>query len=182
MEQILSSCCGFLHDMNPVSEEAMIKRYLDTSAKLEDREGNSGIKRRAFMITSKELEGSVQLIPGYWALTLTPWNPEKSEYPADAHHVKSYTKFYYEYVMNSRVLSIAGFDGEMDSRQKDFDEINLKANPKLPRMCILSNGQHEYGEPFLLKNGFKLVLRGRNKYWYDNHLSIFIRMPEEKAA
>lgn len=182
MEQVLESCCGFLHDLEPASQQKMIERYLNTLNP--GREGGVyGMKRRAFLVTSVPLEGSVELVPGWFVQTMNPWTPEAvgSSLPTNAHHVKPYNIFYDKEILGKTVFNIAGFDGDMDMRQEKFDDL-LKMHPTLPRLCILSNGQHELGEPFLIKNGFKLVIRGINQYWHDNHLSIFVKeAPVAKA-
>ncbi len=176
MEQILDSCCGFLHDNDPRSEPTMISRFMDVDPSNPDREVSSTLKRRAFLVTSNPVDStSTELVPGKWALTLTPWDPAKvKEHIETAHHVKPYTKFYSELILGKTVHNVAGFDGDMEPRQEAFDKL-LGQHPKLPVLCILSNMQHEYGEPFLIKNGFVPKLRCRNVYWYDNPLTIFTR-------
>lgn len=176
MEQVLSSCCGFLHDCNEKTEPAMIERFLNTTSKYGENYELNGIKRRAFLITSTPVEDrSVELVPGWYGMTMTPWSPENvEEMPTDARHVNNYKVFKHELILNKTVLNIAGFDGDVDSRQEFFDKL-ASAYPELPIICILSNSQHENGEPFLIKNGFKPVLRGCNRYWYNNHLTIFTR-------
>lgn len=191
MEQVLSSCCGFLHDMHPPSELAMIQRYmkLDDNGQLpamEAMEGGYKVKRRAFLITSMPVEGSVQILPDRWALTYTPWDPAKVEsHIADSRHVKSYNVFRYEHVLGKTALNIFGFDGTeegLNRREESFLKLDLEESPELPRLCILSNAQHVAGEPFLLKHGYKPMIRGTNNYWHNNLLTVFTKDAPKRVA
>lgn len=182
MEQVLDSCCGFLHDTNKETEPQMIERFMTINEKYGKDYEVGGYKRRAFLITRKMLEGSVPLVDGWYGLTWTPWDREKVEkMPESAHHVKPYTMFYSKKILGGTVHNIAGFDGPMEPRQEKFDQHMLE-HPTLPKLCILSNSQHNLGEPFLLKNGFTPQLRGRNNYWHENHLTIFTHPAQEAQA
>lgn len=179
MEQVLSTCCGFLHDMNPVSEKGMIERFLGNGTS--DRE-LSGLKRRAFLVTSVHVKGSVEFLPGRFIQTMTPWEPEtaKDKMPKGSHHVSNYNNFKYEHILGNTVLSIAGFDGDVKLREEKFLELDALF-PEKPHLCILSNQQHDISEPFLLKHGYSIVCRGRNQFWYDNHLTVFVK-PATKTS
>lgn len=174
MEQVLNTCCGFLHDMNPESEQKMIERFLSTKAGLGFEA--SGIKRRAFLVTSVPVEGSHEFLPGRYIQTMTPWDPEKvkGNMPESSHHVGSYNAFKKDLILGKTVFNIAGFDGDVTKREESFVKIDSE-RPDLPHLCILSNKQHEIAEPFLLKHGYTPVCRGQNQFWYDNHLTVFVK-------
>jgi len=182
VERVLDSCCGFLYNTEKTEEPAMVDRFFDDKAQYPD--GNDSLRRRAFLITSDPVKDAVEVIPGQlYANTLTPWEPDKMKkgYPKNSHHVKSYTVFYSTLILNNSIHNIAGFDGDMGPRQEKFDQL-MQKHPDKWRLCILSNDQHTMAEPFLVANGFRPVIRGRNNYWYNNHLTIFVHPPTAKAA
>lgn len=183
MERVLGSCCGFLHDMDPVSEKLMIERYMKKVGSVPGLEA-SGLKRRAFLVTSMPLDGSVELVPGRFILTMTGWDPEtakaKGTMPKESHHVNNYNDFRVDLIMDSTVLNVVGFDGDLDARDGAFSALDAK-EPNKPHLAILSNMQHEKGEPFLLKHGYKPIIRGCNNFWYNNHLTVFVKLPANEA-
>lgn len=134
------------------------------------------VKRRAFLVTSVPVDGSTEFLPGRYIQTHTPWERTADlEFPKDSHHfARSYINFSHELILKETTHSINGFDGDLEARQDKFDEL-LALYPHLPKLCILSNAQHVLGEPFLIKNGFEPVCRGKNVYWHNNLLTVFIR-------